>query len=379
MGEAGEVAGSEVGGDAVEGKLALGGTVFPSGLGHAVNHTAGLVLGKSGGTFFAQTQEALGAVLAHAGEDAGHGLGAGAAVGGRFEEQVHGGALVPDLRAVGHAHAVVVAVPAEQHVKIAGGDEGHARVETFAIHGLAHREGADTVEPVGVGLGEAGRDVLDDGDAGQAGGQGSEHLAQGFGAAGGGAEEDERARVGAQRGRQGALDGGGAHRGEAHAGGGRGLDHRDEARAEGAEGARTVGFAEHVHRAELEGLERVIGPALRQGAEHDDRHRPMLHEQAQEGEAVHARHFQVEREHVGLQLADAVARLVGIAGGADNLDGRVGAEGVGGDLPHEGGIIDDEDTDFAHDGHGFSGSTGSPFKRTVGDGRSRAGRVRGSG
>jgi hypothetical protein len=78
----------------------------------------------------------------------------------------------------------------------------------------------------------------------------------------------------------------------------------------------------------------------------------MLHEQAQEGESVHARHFQVEREDVGFKFADAVTRLVGIDGAADHLDGGVGAQGIGGDLPHEGGIVDNQHADFFWGGHG---------------------------
>jgi len=57
--------------DLLEGDLTLGGAVFPSRAGHAIDDAAGFVLGEGGGAFFAEMEQALRPVLAHAGEHSG--------------------------------------------------------------------------------------------------------------------------------------------------------------------------------------------------------------------------------------------------------------------------------------------------------------------
>ena len=72
-------------------------------------------------------------------------MGRGAAVHGGFEEEIDGGALVPDWRAAGHAHAVVAGLPLEHQVKVARGDEGEAGGEAVAVGGFAHLERAKVI------------------------------------------------------------------------------------------------------------------------------------------------------------------------------------------------------------------------------------------
>ncbi|OQB89482.1 MAG: hypothetical protein BWX86_02448 [Verrucomicrobia bacterium ADurb.Bin122] len=223
-------------------------------------------------------------------------------------------------------------------------------------------------------------DVLDDGDGGQSGGELGEDVGEGFRAAGRGAEENDRAIVaaldGGQRGRavgewgrsrtrarglacQGRGDGrrrGGGGRGKALAADfrdGGGLDFLDELRAEVAERVGVSGLTEDIDGADAEGFQCGLGASLGQGAHDDDRHGPVLHDEAQECEAIHPGHFDVEGDDIGLQAFDLVARDVGIDGGADHLDFRVGGEGVGDEFTHDGGVIDDENADFARQwGHG---------------------------
>ena len=78
----------------------------------------------------------------------------------------------------------------------------------------------------------------------------------------------------------------------------------------------------------------------------------MLHEQTQESQTVHLRHLEVERDDVRLELADAVAGLVRVGRHADDFDVVVGGQRIGGELPHEGGVVDDEHADFASGQHG---------------------------
>ena len=62
---------------------------------------------------------------------------------------------------------------------------------------------------------------------------------------------------------------------------------------------------DEIDRAELERAQRDVGALLRQRGHHHDRHRPQPHQVLEERDAVHARHFHVERDDVRIELLDA--------------------------------------------------------------------------
>src|SRR3990172_307483 len=77
-------------------------------------------------------------------------------------------------------------------------------------------------------------------------------------------------------------------------------------RAAGLPGAgRGRGLRDEVHRAEVERLEDVLG--VRPPADHEHRRRPPREQQAQEREAVHVRHLEVEG-HEGALLLQGLAQ-----------------------------------------------------------------------
>src|ERR1700747_112586 len=85
------------------------------------------------------------------------------------------------------------------------------------------------------------------------------------------------------------------------------------------------------------------------GADHYYRKRSTAHDHAQRFHAVHARHFQVQRNHVGTQLFNLLERERAIHGGAHDFDGRVALQDVGDELAHERGIIHHENSNaFTH-------------------------------
>src|ERR1039458_10639453 len=87
-------AGGEHGfGDGCERKHLGGGAERYRFAGHAVDHAGGLILGDRAGTRLAHSQQALGAIVAHAGEQRADGVGAGGFGDGR-EEYVDRRALV---------------------------------------------------------------------------------------------------------------------------------------------------------------------------------------------------------------------------------------------------------------------------------------------
>src|SRR5271154_4297369 len=80
-------------------------------------------------------------------------------------------------------------------------------------------------------------------------------------------------------------------------------------------------------------------------AEKNDGHGRALHDQAQRFHAIHARHFQVEGDDVGMQLFNFLQSESSIHGCADHFDVRVAREDRGDQFPHQGGIIHDENFD----------------------------------
>ena len=64
----------------------------------------------------------------------------------------------------------------------------------------------------------------------------------------------------------------------------------------------------------------------------------------EEGDAVHARHLNIQRHHVGTQFQDFVPGGVRVRRCADNFDVRKRRQTDGDDLPRQRGVIDDQKT-----------------------------------
>jgi hypothetical protein len=87
----------------------------------------------------------------------------------------------------------------------------------------------------------------------------------------------------------------------------------------------------------------------------DDRHRPFVHQQAEEGEAVHAGHLQIQRHHVRRARGDEFLRRVGVDGRADDLDLGVGAERGAHQPADDRGVVDHQDANAAAEAHESEG------------------------
>src|ERR1035438_6702209 len=220
-------AGGEHGfGDGCERKHLAGGAQRYRFAGHAVDHASGLILCDRAGTALAHSQQTLGTVVAHAGEQHAHRLGTGGFGHGR-EEYVDRRALVAHTGARLNADVVAAAAMAQQHVEIAWGDQREAAAQRVAIFGLLYVHGAETVQAIGKGAGELRGDVLGDHDSRTGLGKTRQHGGDGFGAAGGGANRQHRSgwqhgrRQAGRWGRLRLARGAGGFR-EAYAGGGGG-------------------------------------------------------------------------------------------------------------------------------------------------------------
>lgn len=98
------------------------------------------------------------------------------------------------------------------------------------------------------------------------------------------------------------------------------------------------------HRLERGDELRQLGRDLfgQAGTDHH-RQRALGHDLAQEGQLVHARHLDVEEDHVRQFAAAPCGRSIGVGGGPHHLEAGIAGNDVAEDAPHRGGIVDDQD------------------------------------
>ena len=107
-----------------------------------------------------------------------------------------------------------------------------------------------------------------------------------------------------------------------------------------------AGLGDDIDGAVFERPESALRPFLGEAGTDHDRDGVLAHDLLQEGETVHAGHFDIEGDHVGHLFAHALGGDEGIAGGADDFDSGVGRQDVGEGLPDDGGIVNDQDANF---------------------------------
>ncbi len=105
-------------------------------------------------------------------------------------------------------------------------------------------------------------------------------------------------------------------------------------------------LADEIDGAQAECVESDAGALLSQGGAHDNRHGMQSHEVAQEFQAIHARHLDVQRQYIRVQRLDHVARHDGIFRRADDFDLFVRGEDFREQPPNHQGIVDDQNANF---------------------------------
>src|ERR1700675_3972910 len=126
-----------------------------------------------------------------------------------------------------------------------------------------------------------------------------------------------------------------------------------------------------VNGAESQGFESGVGAFFRVSAEEYDGHGSAAQGQTESVPAVHAGHFEIESDDIGIQLVDLFQRESAVHSCADNFDGRIAGEDRGNKLPHEGGIVDDENSDAGAQGMARRGTARERRERTAGTFRMR--------
>src|SRR5271169_2849773 len=134
---------------------------------------------------------------------------------------------------------------------------------------------------------------------------------------------------------------------------------------------RVLRFLNEVDGAEREGFESGVAALFRMGAKENDRHRSATHDQAESFHAVHPGHFEIESDDVGMQLFNFFQGESAVHGRANDFDGGVASKDRGNEFPHEGGIVDDENSDAGAHAIAPKGTARERRERTAGTLRMR--------
>ena len=263
---------------------------------------------------------------------------------------------------------------------VAGRDVGVARQHLLAVARLADGNGRDRIHAPGERAAERFGNVLGDDDARTVQGHSDQHLLDRLGAAGGRADGDD-ALGGLERSRlalplqdhvsrvffpdRDRLDRR-RRRGPPllHPGAGRDPDLLPDFQGVAVEGVGQIdlGLGHEIDRAQLQRLQGDRRARFGQRRHHHHRHRPQPHQIAEEGQAVHARHFHVQGQHVGIELFDLFPRRVGIGRRTHHFDAGVLAENLGENLADQRGIVHDQHLDFVrHQPKSPNSSTSPPL------------------
>ena len=292
-------------------------------------------------------QKSLRPVFAHAGHQYPDGMTPGL-IRHRVEKDVHTGPVTADTGPLLQFAHVALAGPAHPQVMIPFGHDDTSRLHCHAGPGLQHLERQVIVDPGGEGCTEPGRDMLNDHDSGHVRAQSGQDGRQCIQSAGGGAECDQFA--GMRRKRRGRRCPGGvlSRRLARRHGLQAVLSQEQHVPADAGGHAQLLlnglgqllqPFAQiplrlgHiVQRAGFQGIQCDLTALFGEARYHDDRHGTKTHEIAQERQAVHARHFHIQRQHIRIQGLDGFPGLIGIPGLAHHLQIRGGVD----DFPQQG-------------------------------------------
>ncbi len=203
--------------DVLQRQHALHDSRLHRGTRHTPDHRAGFVLGVNGGAERVQLAATLLSVAAHAGQDDRQHVAA-ETVRRRLQQRIDGRAAKVDRRPLVEVQRRMAAAAADQHVVITRRQPHRAGLQIGAVRAFAHAQLADAVQAFGQHAREHRWHVLGDHHRHrQIGGQVPEHLGQGVGAAGGGADGQQPWAMLAGTGRRwGRRDGDGSrYRGDA--------------------------------------------------------------------------------------------------------------------------------------------------------------------
>src|SRR6266481_5728457 len=271
-----------------------------------------------------------------------------------MEEHVRGWTMSVHRRAIGEHHHVSPGHAANHHVTIPRTDQNAAGQEEIARACFVNLKSAAFIEALREHFRKAFRHVLDNQNCGlEIPGDLRQNKLQCIWPAGRNSDRDDAARR--QRGadfffrRGGFFDDRG---GEFVTNGALGdfyFGYQLVSNLVQTPNSRIFGLGEKIDGAVRESFQRGVTAFFRMSAEENDRQRGAPHDEAQGLHAIHPRHLQIECHDIRLQLFNLLQREGAVHGRAYHFDGRFAREDRGDKLPHESGVIHDENSDaLAH-------------------------------
>jgi len=109
-----------------------------------------------------------------------------------------------------------------------------------------------------------------------------------------------------------------------------------------------LGFGDDRDRAGGERCHRGLRAFLRQRRANDDRRGPLMHDLLEKSDPVHARHLDIEHDHVGPLAFHPLHGEKGVGRGADHFDAGIGIEQAGQYLAHHCRVVHHHDFDAIH-------------------------------
>jgi hypothetical protein len=237
-------------------------------------------------------------------------------------------------------------------VKISGGDQGGTGPDLVAVGGLPHFERATFVKAFGKGAGKTGGICWTMQMPGNSAGR---RVRTSLTASVPPVEAPMTSELAGRELCAGRVlrrpIGRGGWTQEGKAGTGRALDAVGQLFAQAANVPSGTLLGHHVDGAKFQSAQCKFGASLRKRADDDHRHGPVFLEDFEESQSVHARHLDIQGQHIGFQLQNHVARHIRVAGGAHHLNFRVLRQRVRNHSADDGGIVHDEHTNFFLEAH----------------------------
>ncbi|PAV70594.1 hypothetical protein WR25_01976 [Diploscapter pachys] len=304
---------------------------------HTVDDAAVGILADRHRALVAHRLQPLRAVGAHTGQDRADGGCTGPA-GDRMEQPIDRGAVAAHLLVLDQAAAAQRPAGDLGMIGAAGCDIDMPHLQRRAGARDADVRRRQAVEPRGEGRHVAFGHMLDDDRGRTIDREAAEQLDQRLDATGRRSDRDHRILARHVIGGGCALD-----RCRLEAGADAALRRRlDQPRQIVAQAAaeRLLGLFVAIERPQFERADRRFRALAGQRRQHDDGHGAQAHDLFEEVEAVHPRHLDIERDDVGVERLDHLARGHRPVGGADDLDIRILRQAVRHHRPHRRRIID---------------------------------------
>ncbi len=324
---------------------------------HPVDDAGGLVLSERQGARLMHLQHPASPIVAHPGHDNTNRIRSGRLCG-RAKQHIDRRAMATDQGSPLDLDPILGAAAPQQQMIGPRRDQGETGDDAIAVTSLSDLDLAQLIQSRRKGRRELSRHVLNDDDPRRGARQSRQQIFQRLGSAGRGPDGDHPVGGRGQR-----LESALTHRATHQRAGrcGRARDPLETRIARGLDGVTEqrprllqeltqadLRLGDDVDSTRTHRLHGDLRALLREGGADDHGGRPLLHQLAQKGDPIHARHLDIQHDDVRPLLLHLPLGEDGIARSSDDLDAADTAQLIGEHLTHDRRIVDDQNLDLSH-------------------------------